>query len=231
MKKIALFSACLAFLCTSLSAQTSTQRIYIKGGSSAWENFMKEIYMYPAFETGIVEYKNGQKFKSNMNYNKALGTVQFIDEKGDTLSMNNEESIGSITIGDDVYRFDPECVQAVKSSENATLYKRETVRIADKLKTGGYGIPNTAGTIESIDRLDTRVNYNQIELNESLLISKVTTFYIENRKGEKLPASKKNILNLYSKHDDAIRSYIKSKNLDLSKEEGLIELTDFISKL
>lgn len=231
MKKNLLFLVCLAFIYTSVPAQTSTQRIYIKGGSSAWDNFMKEIYMYPSFEEGIVEYKNGKKFKSTMNYNKALGTVQFIDEKGDTLSMNSEESIKTITIGNDIYRYDPECVQTVKSSDNATLYKRETVRIADKLKTGGYGIPNTAGTIESIDRLDTRGNYNQIELNESLLISKVTTFYIENQKGEKLPASKKNILNLYSKHEDAIRSYIKSKNLDLNKEDGLVDLTDFISKL
>lgn len=231
MKKNLLFLVCMASVCTSGSAQTSTQRIYIKGGNSAWENFMREIYMYPAFEQGLVEYRNGQKFKSTLNYNKALGTIQFIDEKGDTLSMNNEESIQTISIGNDVYRYDPECMQILKSGENATLYKRETVRIADKLKTGGYGIPNTAGTIESIDRLDTRVTYNQIDLNESLLISKVTTFYIENRRGEKLPASKKNILNLYSKHEDAIRSYIKSKNLDLDREDALIELTGFISKL
>lgn len=231
MKKNLLFSLCLACLFAQATAQTSTERIYIKGGNSAWENFMNEIYMYSKFEYGIVEYKNGQRFKSNMNYNKALGTVQFIDEKGDTLAMNNEESIRSITIGDDKYIYDPECMQTVVTSDNVKLYKRETVRIADKQKTGGYGIPNSAGTIESIDRIDTRPNYNQIDLNESLLISKVTTFYIENAKGEKLPASKKNILSLYSRHDEAIRSFIKSKKPELDKEEGIVELVHFISKL
>lgn len=231
MKKNLLFLACLAFVYVSVSAQTSTERIYIKGGNSAWENFMKEIYMYPAFENGIVEYKNGQRFKSSMNYNKVLGTIEFIDEKGDTLSMTDEENIKTISIGDDLYKFNPGCVLTIKANENVTLYKREVVRIADKLKTGGYGIPNSTGTIESIDRIDTRVSYNQIELNESLLISKVTTFYIENHRGEILPASRKNILNLYPKHEEAIRSHIKLKGLDLNNENGLVELTDFISKL
>lgn len=231
MKKNLLFLGCLAFVYVSAFTQTSTERIYIKGGNSAWENFMKEIYMYPVFEKGIVEYKNGQRFKSVMNYNKVLGTIEFIDEKGDTLSMTGEETIRSISIGDDVYKFNPLCVVTVKANENVTLYKREVVRIADKLKTGGYGIPNSTGTIESIDRIDTRVNYNQIELNESLLISKATTFYIENRKGEILPASRKNILNLYPKHEEAIRAHIKAKALDLNNEDALVELADFISKL
>ena len=231
MKKILIFSVCLTFVSLVLTAQTSTQRIYIKGGSTAWENFMKEIYLYPSFEQGVVEYKDGKRYKSTMNYNKVLGTVQFIDEKGDTLIMADQEKIASIAIASDVFVFDPECLLTLKSGEKATLYKRETVRIADKLKTGGYGIPNTAGTIESIDRIDTRANYNQIELNESLLISKVTTFYIQNQKGELMAASKKNILSLYPKHEGDIKAFIKDKNLDLTNEDQLIELTDFVSKL
>lgn len=231
MKKTFIFSVCLALLSISLSAQTSTQRIYIKGGNSAWENFMKEIYRYNSFEEGIVEYKDGKRYKSSMNYNKVLGTIQFIDEKGDTLSISNEENIKSVSIGSDMFIFQPACLLTLKSGEKATLYKRETVRIADKLKTGGYGIPNTAGTIESIDRLDTRVSYNQVDLNESLLISKVTTFYVENQKGELLAASKKNILSLYPKYDQDIKNYIKSKSLDLTNEDQLITLAEFISKL
>ena len=231
MKRNCIITAFLFILCATASAQTSTQRVYIKGGNSAWENFMKEIFRYPDFEQGIVEYKNGQRFKSNMNYNKVLGTIQFIDEKGDTLAITNEESISSINIGDDVFIYAPNCLLLLKKSDNATLYKNEMVRIADKHKTGGYGIPNTAGTIESIDRIDTKLNYNQMEINESLLISKVTTFYIENEKGEILTASKKNVLNMYSKHEDAIKSFIKSYGLDFTKEDHLIELTVFLSTL
>ena len=81
MKRHIIISACSIILSVATVAQTSTERIYIKGGNSARENFMNEIFMYPSFEQGIVEYKNGQRFKSNMNYNRAAGTIQFIAEK------------------------------------------------------------------------------------------------------------------------------------------------------
>lgn len=231
MKRNFIITALAVLVSVATFAQTSTQRIHIKGGNDAWENFMKEIYRYPSFEQGIVEYKNGQRFKSVMNYNKALGTIQFIDEKGDTLAMTNEESIGTINIGNDVFIYAPECLLALKNSGKSSLYKNEKVRIADKLKTGSYGIPNSTGTIESIDRIDTRLSYNQIDINESLLLSKVTTYFLENEKGEIFTASKKNVLGMYSKHDDAIKSFIKSYSLDFSREDHLLELTDFLSKL
>lgn len=191
---------------------------------------MKEIFLYPSFIPGVVEYKNGQRFKSAMNYNKANGTIEFIDEKGDTLSMNNEESIAFINISGDKFIYGPMCLQIIKGNEKLALLKHETVKIADKHKTGSYGIPNSTGTIESIDRLDTRGNYNQIEINENLLISKVTTFYIEDEKGEIFVASRKNVLNNFPKKEDAIRNYIKANNIDFSKEDQIVGLVDFISK-
>src|SRR6476661_9635745 len=141
MKRNSLICACLVVFCTTTSAQTSTQRIYIKGGSDAWNNFMKEIFLYPSFIPGVVEYKNGQRFKSAMNYNKANGTIEFIDEKGDTLSMNNEESIAFINISGDKFIYGPMCLQIIKGNEKLALLKHETVKIADKHKTGSYGIP------------------------------------------------------------------------------------------
>ena len=231
MKRQILLSTCLVVMYSLTSAQTSTERHYIKGGIHAWDNFMKEIYRYPSFEAGIVEYKDGKRYKGTMNYNKVLGVIQFIDEKGDTLAMSNEEQISSIHIGKDVYIYAPPCLLAVKAEGKAWLYKNERVRIADKQKTGGYGIPNTAGTIDAITQIDTRVNYNQIEMNESLLISRVTTYYIENQSGQIFPASKKNVLNMYPKHEDKIREYVKTYGVDFSREDHLLDLTEFLAKL
>jgi hypothetical protein len=231
MKKNNVITAIFLLLSSIASSQTSTQRIYIKGGNDARENFMKEVFSYPSFEQGIVEYKNGQRYKSSLNYNKVLGTIEFIDEKGDTLAMSNEESISFINIGNDVYRFLPECMMELLKTDKAVLYKNEMVRIADKLKTGGYGIPNTAGTIETIERPTSKINYKQMEINETLLVSKVSTYYIENEKDEILMASRKNVLNLYPKKQDAIKSYIKEHNIDFTKEEDLKTLTEFLSTL
>lgn len=224
----------LAFVSATspLFAQKSIERIVIQGGSSAWENFYREIYRYPSFEWGLVEYKNSRQFKGLLNYNKVLGTVQFIDEKGDTLAMNNEDQIKVITIGkDEFFYVAPDCLQEVKDGGKIKLVKNERIRIADKQKVGGLGITNSTGTIESIDRLDTKVNYNQIDINEKLLLSKTTKFYIETEKNELVPASKKNILSLFSRHESAIKEYIKKNQVDFSREDDLAELTGYLSQL
>lgn len=65
----------------SATAQTSTQRINIKGCSNARDNFMKEVFKYQSFEQGIAEWT---ALKSIINYNKVVGTDSFTNEKGDT---------------------------------------------------------------------------------------------------------------------------------------------------
>lgn len=212
-------------------SQTSTQRVYIKGGSNARENFMKEIYQFPAFEPGLVEYKNGKQYKSVLNYNKVLAGIEFIDEKGDTLALTDESSVNKVVIGSVTYLYNPSCMQVVKDDGTLKLLKAEKLRMADTQKTGGYGIPNSTGTIQSIDRVDTRLNYNQIEINESLLLNKTTNFFIQYEQKNLVPASRKNILSMFPKQEEAIREFIKMKKTDFSTEEHLIELTAYLSSL
>ena len=236
MKKIQLALIAMIVITTTANSQTSIERINIKGGSSAWDNFYKEIYRYPGFQTGIVEYKNGKRSKGSLNYNKVLGTIQFISEKGDTLSLSEEETIAKVTIDNDVFYYSPyaeppTCLQEVKAAPKLKLVKSERLRIADKQKIGGLGIANSTGTIESIDRLDTKANYNQVDINENLLLSKTTNFYLETSRKDLVPASRKNVLSLFPKHENAIREYIKAKQIDFTKEDDLAALTDYLSLL
>jgi hypothetical protein len=232
MKKMRLTIVALIAICTSAFAQKTVQRIEIQGGATAWENFYKQIYSYPSFEPGVVEYKNGQRFAGSLNYNKVIGAIQFLDEKGDTLAISNEESIQLITIGNDEFFYlAPECFQEVRDGGKFKLVKNERIRIADKQKVGGLGIANSTGTIESIDRLDTRSTYNQIDINEKLLLNKTTKYYLETDKNGLVPASKKNILSMFPKHEEVIREYIKKNQIDFNREDHLAELTGYISQL
>lgn len=230
MKKMCILTVATVLSICSYS-QTSVQRVNIKGGSSARENFMKEVYLYPAFEQGIVEYRNGKQYKGLLNYNRAIGTIEFLDEKNDTLALTDEGSIKSVAIGSSNFYFMPDCMQQLNDAGNVKLMKHERLRIADKQKIGGYGIANSTGTIESIDRIDTRISYNEMDINENLLLNKTSTFYLQTDKQELLPATKKNILAVYHEHDGAIRQFMKDKQIDLTKEDDLVELTAFLSKL
>jgi hypothetical protein len=230
MKRICFFLLATLFITSKSKAQSSTERIYIKGGNEAWENFMKEVYHYPSFENGIVTFKDGKQYKSNLNYNKVIGTIQFIDEKGDTLALSNEEQIKTVSIGTDVFFYTPSCMLELTDGGKFKLVKNERVRVADNQKVGTYGIPNSTGTITSVDR-GTRAVFNQLDVNESILLNKTTTFYLELAKNELVPVSKKTILGMFPKHENDIKEYIKSKQINFTKEDDLVELTRFLTQL
>jgi hypothetical protein len=70
-----------------------------------------------------------------------------------------------------------------------------------------------------------------LDINELVLLSKVTTFYVSTGKNKKVPASRKNILDMYPKNREKIKKFIDSEKISFSKEQDLIQLAEYISKL
>jgi hypothetical protein len=48
-----------------------------------------EIYQFPEFLQGLVIFKDGKSAPGKLNYNRLRAEIQFIDPKGDTLSLAN----------------------------------------------------------------------------------------------------------------------------------------------
>lgn len=163
-----------------------------------------------------------------LNYNKILGTIQFIDEKGDTLALNNDDkSVSTVTIGDELFFMDPVCMQKIAGDENLILAKNEITIQADKQKVGSLGIPNSAGTIDSYDRSYSRNNH-YLDINEELLIRKTTSFYISGSEMKFELASRKNILRRFPKSQNEIKTFIEEKSIDFNVEADLITLVDYL---
>jgi hypothetical protein len=215
----------------SAFAQTHRDRVYINGGSGLWENFVKEMYLYPSFKEGLVDLKDGRLIRAPLNYNKILATVQFINEKNDTLVIANESAVKLITIGNDLFFYRPQCVQSINPGSKVKLYRQATVRIADVRQVGALGVANTSGGVESLNQVYTWMNSYQLQANEKLLLSKETNFYIDGNNNDLLPASKSNILRLHPKNAARIRNFIKSNKTNFNNEKDLLQLTEYISTL
>lgn len=229
MKKI-LAVICLIYISTSISGQSFNERKHINGGIDLWDNFVKEMFQYETFTNGTVVYKNGQRFERPLNYNRILETVQFIDQKGDTLAIANEQAIEHIIIGTDEFSYRPTCVQLITPDKSLKIYKHEKLRIADIRRKGALGVPNTSGSIESINQVFTWMSSYQLDVNELLLLSKNTSFFIE-AKGKMVPASRKNILDQFKQNREVIDEYVSAEKINFSNERELIKLADYISKL
>lgn len=186
--------------------------------------------MYPSFREGLVEYTDGRLFKAAMNYNRVLETVQFINLNNDTLVIASEEMINQIHIGDDVFIYKPDCLKSIAPQSGVNIYKHESMKIADIRRKGAFGIPNSSSAIDNYNQIFTWMGSYQLDSNELLLLSKETNFYIFSG-NKKLPASKKNILDLFSKNKEQIKEFIDSKNISFSKEKDLFQLAEYIARL
>lgn len=229
MKKM-LFVGCMLAASTIMFGQTVQERISIKGGTSLWPNFVKEMYKYPAFVDGVVEYNNGQLFKRPMNYNKILATVQFI-ENGDTLALANEQNVKTVSIGTDVFVYRPKCYQDLSQGGKSKLLKSQTLRIADIRRVGAYGTQNSTSASESTNQMYISGNNLNLDVGETLLLYRVTSYLIDASPNEMLPATRKNVMMMYPKHEDKIRDFMKTKNTNMNKEEDVLELAQFLSQL
>jgi hypothetical protein len=223
----------LIFLATTfiLKAQVLKERKHIQGGSQLWSNFTKEMFTFPHFMEGVVYYKSGQQFKRLLNYNRVLKTIQFIDEKGDTLAIDNESDVKSIAVGNDEFIYLPYCLQAIAKNERLGLYKHEELRIADIRRKGVYDIPNSSGSYESINQVYTSMNSYQLDVNELLLLSKTTTFFIVTAHDELLTANRKNVLAQFTDNKTRISDFIKSEKISFNNEADLTKLSDYIKSL
>lgn len=216
---------------TQLSSYAQAiQRIYVNSGADQWDNFMLAVYLYPSFKEGMVEFKNGQRFTRPMNYNRIAGTIEFISEKNDTVAFADEASVAHVNIGGDMFMFTPVCMRFL-SSKKVKLYVYEKMKIGDKQKIGAFGIPNSGSAIETVDRIESNQRTYRLNPSETVILRKTTSYYVQTATSEILPASKKNILNLFSGNEEPVKGYFKTHNVNFNKEPDLLELVNFLDTL
>ena len=208
----------------------ATQRIYVNSGADQWDNFMLAIYLYPSFKDGMVEFKNGQRFTRPMNYNRIAGTIEFISEKNDTVAFADEASVGHVDIGGDVFVFTPICMRFL-SSKKVKLYVYEKMKIGDKQKIGAFGIPNSGSAIETVDRIESNQRTYRLNANETVILRKSTSYFVQSATSEILPANKKNVLSLFPGNDEPVKEYLKTHNVNFNKESDMIGLVNFLDTL
>jgi hypothetical protein len=227
-KKLQLLLCCIV-IGTSCFTQTVNDRIYIKTGEDILQNFMLAIYLYPSFKEGLVEFKNGTRFTRPMNYNRIAGTIEFMEKK-DTMSFADESAVSQVNIGGDIFVYTPICLRLL-SAKKAKLYIYEKMKLGDKQKIGAMGIRNSGSAIETVEKINSYDRTYNIDVNETVIISRSVSYFIQTGTSEIMLASRKNVLNLFRQHEDVVKNFIKSKNTSFNKEKDLVELANFLDEL
>ena len=207
-----------------------TETITVPAGSSFDELYSK-IYNYPHFKEGVVLFKAGNTTKGRFNYNLYEGEVQFISGKGDTLNLAGKNDIKNIIIGGDTFLFNNECLQILTASPKAKLAVSKRIRFTNLQKIGAYGTANTTGSITSFNSFVFNGRINNLTVQENMVFTKTSKFYVLDNAFNSLPANKKNVLKLFPQYKNEIENYLIKNNPDFNIQKDLVAFIDYLNTI
>lgn len=186
-------------------------------------------YTYPEFKLGTVYFKNGEHYPGNLNYNSLFQEMQFIDRKGDTLSLAEPAAIKHIAINTDSFFYDDGVyLKLVTNYGRIKLAARELIAFTDRQKLGGYGGESSA-RIDTYKSIQDGSTFKELVAREVLTFVKKTVFYLGDEFNHFEQANKKNMLDFYPSKSREIKGYLKDNKVDFSNEEDLKKMIAFLN--
>jgi hypothetical protein len=222
----------LGLLFCSNSFAQRTKPITVNTGSSTDEGVpAAAVYQYSQFVNGSVVFKTGVVSDAKLNYNKFLDEMQFLAVNGDTLALDNEETIKVITVNDDSFYYDKGYLLLVTSNSLLKLAVKQGFRILDRQKKTAYDGSSSVSSIRNINAYSNGRRVFNVGVSQDVILEKDDHYYIGDKFNHFVFASKKNLLQLLPKHNDAIRKYLKENEIEFHEKEDLEKLLQYLALL
>ncbi len=189
-----------------------------------------DMYRYADFKTGTVYFKDRRESNALMNYNLVLNEIQFIDAKGDTFSLADEQLIKLITIDNDSFFYSKGCYELVNSFNNIRLVRREVIYKSSVNKIGAYDQPVQGGSASSYTSFSSGGRDINLIVNEKITMKKEESYYLAYQNGHIMPASKRNLQREFPKYSAAIEEYSNSNSIDFRKGKDMEKLFDYLKQ-
>jgi len=206
------------------------ERWTVKAGEETTQSIPDSIkFLYPHFATGFVHFKDGKISRAPLNYNLLVEEIQFISTDMDTLSIADEATIKLITINNDSFYYDKAYLQTVTGNSSIKLAKKESLKIADVQKMNVFNQPSSTASTNTVTHVYRAVGPS-VELNAraNIVLVKQTSYYIGDKYNHFRPATKRNVLKMFSGKQPEIENFLNKNKITFNKEDDLMKLVNFL---
>lgn len=233
MKPRTILTSVCCFLIASVFGQTRNHYKVNPGQKITDAIPASEVYSYPEFTPGKVYLRNNTVSAVKLNYNSVLAEMQFINPKGDTLSVADEKMISIILVGTDTFYYDNVYLRLVSHEGKIKLAHSQYFEMSNREKAGEFGQPSggSVQTYTSMSSVASQTSTKPLVANEFLTMAKRSVYYIGDEFNSFKVANKKNVLEMYSKNENEVKTYLKEKKVDFNKEEDLKQLIIFLKNI
>jgi len=213
----------------------SQENKIIRINTISQEGFYTKGFIYPQYENGKVNFKDGSVAEAPLNYSVLNNQVYFLNRKKDTLILAHPETIKEVLINTDTFCFyKKDFIKKISHYSIApNLFEKKTLKYIGKEKKGPYGTYSGVSASESnstfYDHQNEMVTY--IALDENLIFSARSQFYITVSTDKFYLVTKSNLKKAFPEYDEKLKEFISSNKIDLDKRDGVLQLITYIQEL
>ena len=229
MKTCGLFTFIL-FCNTILCSQPST--FVVKAGTNASMALPKTFrYLYPEYQDGYLLLWSGKKSPvSKFNYDMLNRSLIFINEKNDTLTITNDEAVRFAHIGNEDFLHDNKMgyLKLMIKDSLHILASHEQLEEVRHTQAGsnGYGTVDVGSSYSAQRR--TSIRWVR---DFDVTYGRVVEYYLIDQGRTIIKANKSGFLDMFSRHEGYVKSYMKKENIDFKKEEDIAKLYKYCISL
>lgn len=229
--KLLLLMLCWAALGTAAMAQ---KQIRVKADANVMNAIpMADRYRYPQFMTGTVTYRNGVAGSGQLNYNRLLGEMQFIDPKGDTMALADEQNVAHVSIGANHFYVNPGkgCPEVIADHGSVKLAKQVVLKSMRTEKKVAYGQSSGASSVATVQPYSNNSSVHRIGSTGDQMVQEEVSYFIVDQNDRYYLMTKSAVFKVFSKHKKAIETYLNENPTQFTEEADLRKLIQFCSGL
>ena len=122
-------------------------------------------YHYKDFMSGKVVFRDENVSEGKLNYSMLMDEMHFINERGDTLAVDNEPTISYVSIDKDTFYFDKGYFMLIKNYQSIKLCIKQGFRFGDRKKKAAYGMESSTSSVSSYNSLNDGRIVRPLEFN------------------------------------------------------------------
>jgi hypothetical protein len=188
-------------------------------------------YAFNDFQIGQGFFKSNTVGTARMNYNALIAAVEYIDEKGDTLTLDKPENFKHIIIASDTFFYDKVYLEQLATAGNIILGRFWVIMVSNHQRLGSMGQPTDA-SVDAFTTLSSSGNpLKNMVAKEVLTYKESIRYYFGDKFGQFRLASKKNLLAVFGNNKNQLTAYLEENKVNFLKEADMLKLLDFLAGL
>lgn len=217
--------ASVFFLFFSVLIFAQSGEIKVFDGKVVEGAFYKEkIFMLPQFVNGKVKLSNGEVFEGRLNIHALTQSIRFIGDKGDTLALNDDSAVSTVSAGGNFFIKDKRFyIQILNTDGNVSLGLTRTINLGSEVLEGAYGGKND---VSSIQKINVHVSENKLQHIKNGSVLRFD--YRENihlvKDGKLFIPTRKNFVKFFPSKRQYIDEQFESDKVGVNKQKELIVL-------